>query len=120
MIDCIALALLALMVQTEAGSEPYDGKLAAAYVAVNRAESSGKSLQTVLTQAKQFKINVRLTPSESSMLAARSALNHTLPDPTHGADHFYNASVTPWPAWYDERYMTIRIGHHTFLKLGGF
>ena len=120
MIDCIALALLTLMVQTEAGSEPYDGKLAAAYVAVNRAESSGKSLQTVLTQPKQFKLNPRLVVSEASMLAARMALLHQQPDPTHGADHFYNASVKPWPVWYDTKYRTVVIGAHTFLKLGGF
>lgn len=120
MIDCIALALLALMVQTEAGSEPYDGKVAVAYVAVNRTLLSGKSLQEVLTQPKQFKINVRLAPSESSLLAARSALNRTVPDPTHGADHFYGHDVKPWPKWYDERYTTVVIGSHTFLKLGGF
>lgn len=120
MIDCIALALLALMIQTEAGSEPYGGKLAVAYVATNRAIMSGKSLHAILTQPQQFKINIRVAPSEASLLAARSALDHTLPDPTHGADHFYAHGVKPWPKWYDERYMTIRIGNHSFLKLGGF
>ena len=122
-IDCIALALLALMVQAEAGSEPFEGKLAVAYVAVNRAEaSSGLShpLQMVLTQPKQFKINPRLPVSEASMLAARMALFHQQPDPTHGADHFYAHGVKPYPPWYDEKYMTVRIGNHTFLKLGGF
>ena len=49
-----------------------------------------------------------------------SALNRTLPDPTEGADHFYARAVKPWPPWYDERYITVRIGRHDFLKLGGF
>ena len=120
--DCIALALLALMVQTEAGGEPFEGKLAVAYVAMNRAEtlSGSHPLQTVLTRPKQFKINLRLPVSEASMLAARMALFHQQPDPTHGADHFYAHAVKPYPPWYDEKYMTARIGHHTFLKLGGF
>ena len=118
--NCLALVLLALMVQSEAGSEPYDGKLAVAYVAVNRAAQSGLSLETVLRQPRQFKVDPRVVVSESSWLAARTALNRTLPDPTHGADHFYNSSVRPWPTWYDERYLTVRIGRHSFLKLGGF
>lgn len=111
------------MVQTEAGGEPFEGKLAVAYVAVNRAETlAGNShpLQTVLTQPKQFKLNTRLPVSEASYLAARMALNHLQPDPTHGADHFLNPSVKPVPEWYDEQYVTITIGRHTFLKLGGF
>ena len=123
MMDCIALALLALMVQAEAGSEPFEGKLAVAYVAMNRAEAStglSHPLQTVLTQPKQFKLNPRLPVSEASYLAARMALYHLQPDPTHGADHFYNASVKPWPVWYDTKYSTVVIGAHTFLKLGGF
>ena len=119
-ISCLALALLALVVQSEAGFEPYDGKLAVAYVAVNRAAMSGQPLETVLRQPRQFKMDARVVVSESSWLAARTALNRTLPDPTHGADHFYNPSVRPWPSWYDERYLTVRIGRHSFLKLGGF
>ena len=108
------------MVQSEAGSEPYDGKLAVAYVAMNRAAMSSQPLETVLRQRRQFALDPRLVVSESSMLAARSALNRTLPDPTEGADHFYARAVKPWPLWYDERYITARIGRHDFLKLGGY
>ena len=118
--DCIAFALLALMVHSEAGTEPLDGKIAVAYVAVNRATTSGRTLQDVLTQPRQFKINLRLRVSESSAYAARVALNRLQPDPTGGADHFYAHDVKPRPGWYDERYMTFRVGSHTFLKLGGF
>ena len=127
--NCLALVLLAIMVQSEAGSEPYDGKLAVAYVAMNRVEQGmlpGEEglrmtrLITVLQQSKQFALNPRLKISESTWLAAHSALNHTLPDPTGGADHFYARAVKPWPAWYDERYITVRIGRHDFLKLGGY
>lgn len=118
--DCIAIALLALMVQSEAGTEPFDGKVAVAYVAINRVQQSGRTLQDVLTQPRQFKISPRATVSESSYLAARTALNRLQPDPTKGADHFYNPLVKPWPSWYDERYQTVMIGHHSFLKLGGF
>ena len=118
--NCLALVLLAIMVQSEAGSEPYDGKLAVAYVAMNRAAMSSQPLETVLRQRRQFMLDARLPISEASMLAARSALNRTLPDPTGGADHFYAHAVKPRPPWYDEQYMTARIGRHTFLKLGGY
>ena len=118
--NCLALVLLAIMVQSEAGSESYDGKLAVAYVAVNRAEMSGRGLVEVLTDPRQFALNPRRPIQESSWLAARTALNRLQPDPTHGADHFYNPLVRPWPTWYDERYMTVKIGRHVFLKLGGF
>ena len=119
-VNCLALVLLALMVQSEAAGEPFDGKLAVAYVAVNRAQMSGKPLEVVLRQPKQFAIFPRVDISESSWLAARMALYRQQPDPTHGADHFYNPLVLPWPKWYDERYMTTKIGRHSFLKLGGF
>ena len=117
---CLALTLLAMMVQSEAPREPYDGKLAVAYVAVNRAEISGKDLTTILQQPQQFALFPRVVISESSWLAARTAFTHTRPDPTQGADHFYNHLVKPWPSWYDEKYITVVIGRHTFLKLGGF
>ena len=122
---CIALALLALMVQTEAGSESYEGKVAVAYVAVNRAEMSGRSLQSVLTQFRQFKLDTRLAPSDETLAAARTAFYRRVPDPTHGADHFLNRSLErrftgTVPKWYNERYATVTIGVHTFLKLGGF
>lgn len=122
---CIALALLALMVQTEAGAESYEGKVAVAYVAVNRAEMSGRSLQSVLTQFRQFKLDTRLAPSDETLAAARTAFYRRVPDPTHGADHFLNTSLErrftgTVPKWYNERYATVTIGVHTFLKLGGF
>ena len=117
---CLALFLLALMVQSEAALESFEGKVAVAYVAVNRAEMSGIPVENILRQSKQFALVPRLHITESSWLAARIALDHLQPDPTHGADHFYNPLVRPWPPWYDERYVTVRIGRHTFLKLGGF
>ena len=120
MTSCLALALLALMVQSEAGSEPFDGKLAVAYVAMNRADQSGRDLVSVLQEPKHFALNPRARVSEASWFAARMAFTRQQPDPTHGADHFYNPLVKPHPTWYDERYMTVRIGRHTFLKLGGF
>ena len=120
MIDCLAISLLALMVQSEAATEPYEGKVAVAYVAMNRAEQSGKDVVIVLQQPRQFALNPRARITDSSWLAAQTAYHRWLPDPTHGADHFYNPLVKPWPEWYDERYMTVHIGHHTFLNLGGF
>ena len=130
---CLALVLLALMVQSEAGSESFEGKVAVAYVAVNRAEASARAKYYVVSQVvlgdylveilrapKQFALFPRVVISESSWLAARIALGRLQPDPTHGADHFYARSVKPLPAWYDERYITARIGRHDFLNLGGF
>ena len=117
---CLALVLLAMMVQSEAGGEPIHGKLAVAYVAVNRAESSGLPLETVLRQPRQFALNPRTTIDIASWIAAEAAMTHQYPDPSKGADHFYNPLVKPWPEWYDERYITVRIGRHAFLNLGGF
>ena len=122
---CIALALLALMVQTEAGAESYEGKVAVAYVAINRADRAGRSLQSVLTQFRQCKIDTRLAPSEETLAAARAVFYRRVPDPTHGADHFLNVPLErsrtgTVPQWYDERYATVTIGVHTFLNLKGF
>ena len=46
------MVLLAMMIQSEASSEPFQGKLAVAYVAMNRAQMAGQSLETVLRQPK--------------------------------------------------------------------
>lgn len=120
MIECLAVSLLAIMVQSEAGTEPYDGKLAVAYVAMNRAQESGKDLDEILSQPKQFALNPRLKVSEASWHAARTAYYRQQPDPSKGADHFYAIRVKPFPSWYDEKYVTVIIGAHAFLKLGGF
>ena len=120
MIECLAITLLALMVQSEAGGESFPGKVAVAFVAMNRAEMSGQPIQDVLTRPKQFKINLRLPIDTDSWAAAQTAYQRRVSDPTYGADHFYAHAVKPRPEWYNEKYMTIRIGRHTFLKLGGF
>ena len=118
--NCLAFVLLAMMVQSEAGSEPFDGKVAVAYVAVNRVAMSRIPIEQVLRQPRQFALFPRVAIQESSWLAARIVLERLQPDPTFGADHFYNPLVKPWPEWYDERYITVRIGRHAFLNLGGF
>ena len=108
------------MIQSEAGLEPFEGKVAVAYVAINRVEMSGQAIETILRQPRQFAIFPRVVVSEDSWLAAKTVLARRQPDPTRGADHFYNPIVKPWPAWYDERHITARIGRHNFLRLGGF
>ena len=118
--NCLALVLLAMMIQTEAGSEPVQGKVAVAYVAVNRAEMSGLPLVSVLRQPKHFALDPRQPVAEETLAIAQAVLDHKVADPTKGADHFYARRVKPWPPWYDEAYITVRIGRHDFLRLGGF
>lgn len=120
MLDCLALTLLAIMIQTEAGFEPFQGQVAVAYVAVNRVEQSGKPLLAVLRQRRHFAINPRLPITDEVWGIARAVLSKSVPDPTSGADHFLNPHVLPVPEWYDERYVTAKIGRHVFLYLGGF
>ena len=120
MIDCLAVTLLAMMIQTEAGFESYSGQIAVAYVAINRVEQSGKPLLLVLRQPKHFFINPRLPITDQVWSVAHDVLDKRVPDPTSGADHFLNPRIQPVPEWYDERYVTAKIGRHEFLYLGGF
>ena len=57
--------------------------------------------------------------------AAVAAYYRLIPDPTHGADHYLNPTLTrqirfdhSLPTWYDPDKVTLRVGRHEFLRLG--
>ncbi len=109
--------LLARLVHGEARGEPYKGMVAVAAVVLNRVESSQfpNSIAKVIYQSGAFSVvddgQINLAPDESSLRAARDALNGW--DPSGGALFYYN------PAKTSNKYMRSRpvictIGDHIF------
>lgn len=136
-IDPWAIELLARTVFGEARSEPPEGRLAVAYVAINRARDPGRrwppNLAAVLLQPHQFSCwwlpgpnrdCVIATPIDDAVLdacreIAEAAASDQAPDPSNGADAYLRADLAERapPAWFDRAKVTARIGHHLFLKL---
>jgi N-acetylmuramoyl-L-alanine amidase len=112
--------LLARLVRAEAESEPYSGKVAVAYVVLNRVDSEDfpNTIREVIYQKGQFTpvsngaIN---TPADSeSKRAVEEALtsNRAL---GKGSLFFYNPS-TATSRWLDSKETTLVIANHTFKK----
>lgn len=61
---------------------------------------------------------------ERAWRCACAAYWKLVPDPTGGADHYLNEPLTreirggSLPTWFDESKVTVRLGRHTFLRLG--
>jgi hypothetical protein len=112
--------ILAQMVWGEARGESPEGQRAAAAVAMNRAKSSGQRLAEVIAAPHQFSgYNDRSRALSDDQLAGVYAnidplLSGQAPDPTGGADHFYNPRLAS-PSWGGPGQ---DIGGHRFLKLG--
>ena len=129
------LTVLALTVKQEAEAEPWDGKLAVAWVIVNRARKANTSIHDVVFKPYQFSCwntdsptRARLDAVDATLWygcvrAAAGALLTLAPDPTDGATFYFADSIAP-PAWarapgaltLDETRVTARIGHHIFMK----
>lgn len=113
------LALLAKIIQVEAGYEPYEGKLAIANVVLNRV-NSGKfpdTVRGVIYAAGQFPpaLNGDLlteTASAECIQAARAALDGENNVP--GALYFFNPKMEPAKA--KKARVVKTIGHHMFTK----
>jgi N-acetylmuramoyl-L-alanine amidase len=109
--------LLAHLVQGEAGSEPYIGKVAVAAVILNRTESDKfpHTIAGVVYQPNAFESITNgvanAQPSDESIKAAEDAVNGW--DPSQGALFFWNPSkpVSPW-IW--TRQIITEIGGHVF------
>lgn len=112
--------LLARLVEAEAGNEPYAGKVAVAYVVLNRVDSAEfpNTISGVITQAGQFSPvsngMINNSPSEDSKRAVNEALSADRSQGS-GSLFFYNPS-TATSHWLDSRPTTTVIGHHTFKK----
>ncbi|SFB54169.1 Cell wall hydrolase CwlJ, involved in spore germination [Cohnella sp. OV330] len=117
-IDPAELTLLAKLVEAEAGSEPYEGKLAVASVVMNRLHNDryADTLRGVIYAPGQFSPAgngslERETPSKDSLKAAKAALSGENNVP--GAYSFFNPQLEPAKA---KRLKAIKkIGHHVFV-----
>jgi N-acetylmuramoyl-L-alanine amidase len=112
--------LMARLVRAEAESEPYAGKVAVAYVILNRVDSSSfpNSIREVIYQSGQFSPvsngEINKSADADSLRAVREAVNA---DRSKGAGSlfFYNPK-TATSRWLDSRPTTMIIGNHTFKK----
>lgn len=123
-----ALFLLALTVYQEARGEPYQGKLAVAYVIVNRA-TPPKTVSSVVFAPYQFSCWNTNSPTRQSVdvkeddnvwqdcyKAACAAVFRLVNDPTNGATFYLNPKgVTKMPEWYNKSKVKVVIGRHEFL-----
>jgi N-acetylmuramoyl-L-alanine amidase len=141
MINC-SLGEFSVLVRTiygEARGEPREGKIAVAWVIVNRSELEGyggPSLDGVCLKAHQFSCWNLDDPMRSKIRLARvpqlincihaglDVVEGLVPDPTGGATHYLNPEVTKMirpdgklPSWAEDDKITAMIGKHTFYKL---
>jgi spore germination cell wall hydrolase CwlJ-like protein len=136
-IESDTLLTLAKTVWGEARGETWLGQVAVAWTIRTRAAHPGwwgHDIASCCRQPWQYscwnakdpnraqldRLTLRDAPAFRQCLAAAAAVLCDLePDPTGGADHYLNldALARP-PAWYDPAKVTVRLGRHTFLKLG--
>jgi len=111
--------MLARCINGEARGEPYEGQVAVAAVILNRVEHEEfpDTVSGVIYQSGAFDAvmdgQINLTPSESSIRAAKDALNGW--DPTGGAIYYYNPK-TATNKWIRTRPIITTIGQHVFCE----
>ncbi len=111
--------LLARLIHGEARGEPYLGKVAVAAVVLNRTADSRfpKTIAGVIYQPGAFDAvddgQINLEPDQSSINAARDALNGW--DPSYGCIYYYNPA-TATSSWIWSRPIILSIGNHNFCK----
>jgi cell wall hydrolase len=126
---------LARTLYGEARGESREGKIAVAWVVLNRARPGNPwpdSVAECCRQRWQFSCwntndpnLVKLTsvsldkPSFfNCWVVASEVIAGLHKDPTRGANHYLNPdAVTTMPSWYDPNKVTATIGRHQFLKL---
>ncbi|HHW67467.1 MAG: N-acetylmuramoyl-L-alanine amidase [Epulopiscium sp.] len=113
------IRLLAAAIHGEGRGEPYVGQVAIGAVILNRVRHSSfpNSIAGVIYQPGAFDAvsdgQINLEPDESSLKAARDALNGW--DPTGGATYYWNPA-TAKSKWIWSIPITKRIGKHVFGK----
>jgi len=127
--------LIAQTVVLEAEGEPYQGKLAVAYVIMNRAVRGRKTVSEVIYDPYDFSAyntrggratalgNINDLHWRASERAAASAYFGLEKDPTKGATHYLNVELTKkirsngqLPLWVREMKELVTIGLHTFYR----
>lgn len=117
------IELFQRLVEAEAGSEPFLGKVAVAAVVINRVLAPGfpNTVRDVIYEPRQFqpvsngRIN-RVRPSEESISAVYAALAGV--DPLRGSLFFYNPAISDpvMGEWHTTREPTGIIGQHHFSR----
>jgi len=123
---------LAIGIWGEARGEPFEGKVAVAWVVKNRAESNWRGQSTysrVLIDPKQFSCfndgNPNLVKMTMPWLwepdalmecfkAAMAVHYGMIPDPTDGSNHY--ARYDCRPSWCEDMQFVATIGDHNFYK----
>lgn len=123
------VACLSQAVHGEAGNQPMEGKIAVAYVIINRAKSDrfpSDNVCGVIRQKGQFDFlkhihqihedkPEELKQMEDSIKASVIALNGDANDPTHGSLYFINPKTAD-RSWLNNLKFITRIGDHAFYK----
>ena len=116
-IDTDNIILLAKLIQSEALSESYEGKLWVGAVVVNRMRVYNKSMSEIIYQQSQFSgIHGDLfnsNPSRSCVGAAREILNGNNPD--REILYFANLNICS-PSWVNEVREVAQVDSHTFYR----
>jgi N-acetylmuramoyl-L-alanine amidase len=112
--------LMARLVRAEAESEPYAGKVAVAWVVLNRVDSDQfpNTIKEVIYQSGQFSPVSNGAINQAADSESIRAVNEALiSDRSRGAGSlfFYNPSSST-SRWLDNRTTTIVIGNHVFKK----
>lgn len=109
--------LLARLINSEAGNEPYSGKIAVGNVVLYRAEQNKTNIEEVIYSKNQFDgihtDNFNRKPSEDSIKAAKEVLAgfKIIED----GYFFANLNLCD-PSWAREKTFICRIGDHWFFK----
>lgn len=128
------ITLIKWTVALEAEGEPFEGKLAVAFVVCNRMRKWNKTAREVCWAKWQFSCyndlsgdTKRLDTIDPALMvecanAAKYAYETAFADPTHGATHYLNEPLTrqlrggSLPDWVSKMTKTAEIGKHTFYK----
>lgn len=109
--------LLARLINSEAGNEPYMGKIAVGNVVLYRAEQNKQSIESVIYSKNQFDgINTdgfHRKPSQESINAAIEVLSGTK---VVDEGYFFANLKLCDPSWAREKTFIGRIGDHWFFK----
>ena len=127
------LILLSQCILGEAEGEDYIGKLAVAWVVINRVNGDywPSTIHKVVLQPKQFscfneeslRLDIMQEPTKYSIpsiwadcfKAGVAAFYNYEEDPTLGANHYHTDKVLP--SWSRGKNPTVKIGSHLFFKL---
>lgn len=123
------LDILSRTIFGEASNQSFQGKLAVAYVVMNRSKERQQTPAEVCLAPKQFSCwnvgdpnvaRIKRATVENAVfcqciVAARAAIEETTPDPTNGANHYY-ADYINAPSWAKSMKVMTQIGAHIFLK----